>query len=117
MSIYVQSIDYSIWEVIELGPHKLTKVIKVDEKLNQTIAKPREENDEDNRRKLSMNAKAKNLLFCALNINEFNRISTCDSAHEIWRALEVTHIGTNKVKETKINLLFKEFEIFFYETR
>lgn len=113
MMIYIQSIDYNIWKIIEYGPYVPTKTIKIDEKLDQTIPKAREEYDEDDRRKLSLNAKAKNLLYCALYRNEFNRISTCDSAYDIWLALEVTHVSTNKVKETKINMLVKEFENFF----
>ena len=111
--IYIQSIDYNIWEVIEFGPYVPTKITKVDDKPDQTISKPREEYDEEDKRKLSLNARAKNLLYCALDKNEFNRISTCDSAYDIWHALEITHLGTNKVKETKIKLLTKDFENFF----
>ena len=44
------------------------------------------------------NAKAMNMLFCALDKTEFNRVSVCKSAYEIWRTLKVTHEGTNKVK-------------------
>lgn len=47
MMIYIQSIDYNVCEVIEFGPHKLTKVIKLDEKSDQTIPKTREEYDEN----------------------------------------------------------------------
>ena len=43
-------------------------------------------------------AKAMNMLHCALDKNEFNRISMCETAHEIWRTLKVTREGTNKVK-------------------
>jgi hypothetical protein len=113
MMIYVQSIDYNIWKIIEYGPYVPTKTIKIDGRPDQSIPKPREEYDDEDRRKLSLNAKAKNLLYCALDRNEFNRISTCDSAYDIWHALEVTHVGTSKVKETKINMLVKEFENFF----
>ncbi|XP_022866058.1 uncharacterized protein LOC111385861 [Olea europaea var. sylvestris] len=113
MMIYVQFIDYNIWKVIEYGPYAPTKTIKVDGSLDQTLPKSREEYDDEDKRKLSLNAKAKNLLYCALDRNEFNQISTCDSAYDIWYALEVTHVGTSKVKETKINMLVKEFEDFF----
>jgi hypothetical protein len=113
MTIFIQSIDCNVWEVIEFGPYKLTKVIKIDGKSDQIIPKLREEYDENDKRKLSLNARAKNILYCALDRNEFNRISTCDSAHEIWHALEITHVGTSKVKETKINILVKDFENFF----
>ena len=44
------------------------------------------------------NAKAMNMLHCALDRNEFNRICMCNTAYEIWRTLKITHEGTNKVK-------------------
>ena len=52
----------------------------------------------------SLNAKAMNALFCALDKNEFNYISTCETAHYIWHILEITHEGLSIVKESKINL-------------
>ena len=66
-------------------------------------------------KKAELNAKAMNLLYCALDPNEFNRISTCNSAKEIWDRLEVTHEGTNQVKESKINLLMHNYELFKME--
>lgn len=48
--VYIQSIDYNIWEVIEFCPCVPTKIIKVDGKLDQIISKPREVyNKEDNK--------------------------------------------------------------------
>ena len=44
--------------------------------------------------------------------NEYNRICQCKSAKEIWRLLEITHEGTNQVKESKINLLVHNYELF-----
>ena len=44
--------------------------------------------------------------------NEYNRICQCKSAKEIWRLLEVTHEGTNQIKESKINLLVHNYELF-----
>ena len=45
--------------------------------------------------------------------NEYNRICQCKSVKEIWRLLEITHKGTNQVKESKINLLVHSYELFF----
>ncbi|XP_073103314.1 uncharacterized protein [Elaeis guineensis] len=56
-----------------------------------------------------------NVLYCALDASEFNRISTCASAKEIWNRLEVTHEGTNQVKESKINMLVHKYELFKIE--
>src|SRR3954470_10606849 len=61
---------------------------------------------------MQTNAKAMNALFCALERNEFNRVSNCQTAHEIWYILEVTHEGTTRVKESKISVLVHKFELF-----
>ena len=47
-----------------------------------------------------------------MDINEDNRICQCKSAKEIWRLLEITHEGTNQVKESKITLLVHSYEFF-----
>ena len=44
--------------------------------------------------------------------NEYNRICQYKSAKEIWRLLKVTHEGTNQIKESKINLLVHNYELF-----
>ena len=61
---------------------------------------------------MEINARAMNTLFCALFAEEFNRVSTCKTAKEIWDKLEVTHEGTSQVKELKVNLLIHEYELF-----
>jgi hypothetical protein len=52
------------------------------------------------------------MLYCALDASEFNRISTCESAKEIWDKLKVTYKGTNQVKEYKISWLVHEYKLF-----
>ncbi|KAK2975176.1 hypothetical protein RJ640_000103 [Escallonia rubra] len=59
-----------------------------------------------------MDDKAKNIIICGLDINEYNRVSACETTREIWRLLEVTHKGTNQVRETKINMLVQPYEAF-----
>ena len=41
---------------------------------------------------------AKNIITSALTMDEFFRISQCNSAKEMWEVLEVTHEGTEDVK-------------------
>ena len=72
---------------------------------NISIPKPECEWDEYDERMAQLNAKAMNLLYCALSASEFNRISTCTFAKEIWDRLEITHEETNQVKESKISML------------
>ncbi|KAI5671403.1 hypothetical protein M9H77_11767 [Catharanthus roseus] len=51
---------------------------------------------------MTLNYQTMNILSCALDVNEYNRVNGCDSAHDMWKLLEVTHEGTNQVKESKL---------------
>lgn len=53
-----------------------------------------------------------NVLHCGLNADEFNRISMCNNAKEIWDTLEVTHKCTNQVKESKVNIIVHKYYLF-----
>ncbi|GAV65415.1 UBN2 domain-containing protein, partial [Cephalotus follicularis] len=58
------------------------------------------------------NAKTKHVIICAINSSEFNRVSSCISAKEMWDRLEVTYEGTNQIKDAKISMLVHEYELF-----
>ena len=110
MRIFIQASDYKLWSSIVSGPHTPTKIVN-----NVPIPKLESEWDETDERMAQLNAKAMNLLYCALDAQEFNRISSCISAKEIWDKLEVTYEGTNQVKETKISMLVHKYELFQME--
>ncbi|GAV86616.1 UBN2 domain-containing protein, partial [Cephalotus follicularis] len=74
--------------------------------------KPKNEYNDNDFRMLQLNSKAKHVLFCAIGPNEFNHISSCDSAKEMWDLLEVKYEGTNQVNESKISMLVHEYELF-----
>ena len=76
------------------------------------VPKPKQEWDEYDRRNFQLNVKTIYTLQCFMNRNEYNRIFQCKLAKEIWRLLEITHEGTNQVKELKINLLVCSYELF-----
>ncbi|XP_070056474.1 uncharacterized protein [Nicotiana tomentosiformis] len=61
---------------------------------------------------INVNAKANNLLYNAISGEEYEKISSCEKAKEMWDKLEVTYEGTNKVKETRINILVRDYELF-----
>ncbi|WP_423229663.1 hypothetical protein, partial [Vibrio vulnificus] len=52
------------------------------------------------------------MLYCALNPEDLNRVASCDNPKEIWKMLEVTHKRTTQVKETKINMVLHDYELF-----
>ena len=98
MRIFLISMDFELWNLVENGFSKSSlPMIDWNELEKKTFA---------------LNAKAMNALFCALDKNEFNRVSVCETALDIWHTLEVTHEGTSRVKESKINLLLHSFELF-----
>jgi len=45
-------------------------------------------------------------------MDEFFRVSQCNSAKEMWEVLEVTHEGTNDVKLWRKHSLIQEYELF-----
>ncbi|GAV87702.1 UBN2 domain-containing protein, partial [Cephalotus follicularis] len=50
--------------------------------------------------------------FFALSLSEFNRVSSLDSTKEMWDRLMVTYEGTNQARDTKINRLVHDYELF-----
>ncbi|WP_375618919.1 hypothetical protein, partial [Bartonella sp. AC134YNZD] len=71
--------------------------------------------DPNETRDFQANKKAMYAIICAIDSNEYNKISGCDTAKEMWDKLEVMHVGTNLVKESKINMLTREYELFKME--
>ena len=78
MQIFIEAIDLNIWEAIEIGPY-IPKVVVG----NATIKKPREQWDEEERRRVQYNLKAKNIITSALGMDEYFRVSNCKNAKEI----------------------------------
>ncbi|KAH9724758.1 hypothetical protein KPL70_007612 [Citrus sinensis] len=111
MRIYLQALDYEIWEVVCDDPFMpLTK-----NEVGEDIPKPSREWNELEKRKATLNSKSMNALFCALDKKEFHRVSSCESANEIWHKLEVVYEGTNQVKESKISRYTRQYELFQME--
>lgn len=96
MRIYLRCIDLDILEIVEK---------KYVEKASSNMT-------EQEKHLATLNVKAMNALICGLVPNEYNRVSTCATAHEIWEKLCVTHEGTPQVKESKISGLMHEYELF-----
>ncbi|XP_070035482.1 uncharacterized protein [Nicotiana tomentosiformis] len=107
IEIYAKSYDVKVWRVIKKGNYPLLAAAQppvdpedIDEYTDEQMAV------------VQVNAKARNLLYNAISGEEYEKISSCDKAKEIWDKLEVTYEGTSKVKETHINMLVHDYEIF-----
>ena len=108
MENYVQADDYELWMIIKNGPLIPKKTVED----GKTIPKEPQEFNAEDFKMMEKNAKAKKLLYFGLGPDEYTRISECESAKEIWDALQVAHEGTNKVKQSRIELLMRKYELF-----
>ena len=108
MRIFIQSTDYDLWKIIINGPD--TPMTTNDE--GQRVPKTDEEWTPEEKKKVEMNAKAINLMHCAISFEEYRKVSRCKSAKEIWDKLQLTHEGTKQIKQTKTDMLMREYELF-----
>ncbi|XP_070040733.1 uncharacterized protein [Nicotiana tomentosiformis] len=68
-----------------------------------SVPKSRKEYNDANRKAIEKNFRAKKILVCGIGPDEYNRISACQFAKEIWEALQTTHEGTTQ--ESKVNAI------------
>ena len=62
--------------------------------------------------KMQYDCVEKNIITSTLNLDEFFRVSQCNSTKEMWDILEVTHEGTTNVKRARKHALIQEYELF-----
>ncbi|VFR03252.1 unnamed protein product, partial [Cuscuta campestris] len=107
MRLYICSTNFQLWLVIKNGEEIPMK--KVGE---TTVPKTENEFDAEDIKKIENYAKAINMLYCAVNPDDYRKISCCTTAKEMWDKLEVTYEGTDQVREAKIDFLTQEYEMF-----
>ncbi|GAV58053.1 UBN2 domain-containing protein, partial [Cephalotus follicularis] len=90
------------------GPHI---PMKINDK-NELVAKSEYEWDEDDFKKLTIDNKALNILLVSLDKVEYNLVRRCTSAHDVWKLLILTHEGTEQVKNAKLALLNRDYDLF-----
>ena len=83
--MHMRGIDPQLWK----------RVLKGYTLLEGTSAVPLTSVEiKENDQLYGLDSKAMSILYCGLNRTEYNRISSCTTATEIWTRLEVTHEGT-----------------------
>ncbi|KAK8562865.1 hypothetical protein V6N12_010929 [Hibiscus sabdariffa] len=98
LMLFIKAKDFHLWDIVEDGPFVPTMI--------------KSEWSAIDRKKMELNCKALHILFCALGPDVYAKVSSCESAKEVWDKLEVIHEGTNDVKEARIGLLNLEYENF-----
>ncbi|XP_070023335.1 uncharacterized protein LOC142175673 [Nicotiana tabacum] len=107
MEIYAKDYDVKVWRVIKKGNYPLPAATPplVDPEHIDLYTK-------EQMKVVQVNNKAINLLYNAISNEEYEKIYSCETTKEMWDKLEVTFEGTNKVKETHINMLVHDYKLF-----
>jgi len=66
----------------------------------------------DDKAQVLLNSKARLFLSCALTMEESETVDECKNAKEVWDTSRVHHEGTSHVKETRIDIGVRKFEVF-----
>nr|XP_033517338.1 uncharacterized protein LOC117281598 [Nicotiana tomentosiformis] len=109
MHDFIMAEDSELWDLICDRPFVPTKNLG-DPAV--AIPKMRKEFNDADRKTIEKNFRVKKILVCGIGPNEYNRISACQSAKEIWEALQTAHERTTQVKQSKIDMLKTEYELF-----
>ncbi|GJZ18072.1 hypothetical protein Tco_0554195 [Tanacetum coccineum] len=106
---YVKSKDLDLWHVITYGDFP---PIQNNPETKKDNIVPFDKPNNDLKKKLAKNNKAKMVIYNALSRKEYERIFMCKPAKEIWDTLLITHQGNSQVKDNKIDLLVQQYEQF-----
>ena len=96
MRAFLQSLDEKVWQAVEIGWTK-PKEVPADW-------------DESKNKVANFNSRALNALFSAVNNEEFQKISSTETAQEAWTILKTTYKRTKAIKDSKLQRLTTSFE-------
>nr|XP_009783820.1 PREDICTED: uncharacterized protein LOC104232343 [Nicotiana sylvestris] len=107
MEIYTKAYDVKVWRVIKKGNYPLPAAA-------QPLVDPEDIDSytDEQMAVVQVNNKVRNFLYNAISGEDYEKIFNYDTAKEMWNKLEVTYERTSKVKETYINMLVHDYELF-----
>ncbi|XP_045791421.1 uncharacterized protein LOC123886125 [Trifolium pratense] len=105
MELFLRSQDNYMWSVVENGEY--TPLAK-----DSITPKPQAEWTTTEADRVLLNTKAQLFIKSALCREEYDRIMQCKNAKEMWETLKTHHEGTSRVKETRIDIGVRKFELF-----
>ena len=88
MKAFLKSIDERVWNSVKYGWEKPTTPVSEWQTSQKEAA--------------AFNSKAMNVIFNAVSMEEFKRISNVEVAHTAWNILQIVHEGTKVVKINKL---------------
>ncbi|XP_073219611.1 uncharacterized protein [Cicer arietinum] len=108
MQLFLKSQDTGMWRIITDGDF----IPRVDQDDSNSTMKKETDWTTDDKNKVLLNSKAQLFLSCALSREESERVDECTTAKEVWDTLQTYHEGTSHVKEARINIGIRKFELF-----
>lgn len=105
MCIHINSIYRNVWNIIQNGPFEIT-MTNAD---GVVALKPEAQWNANDKNKYSYDWDARNILISTLGVDEYYRVSHCETAKAMQDSLQVAHEGTNEVKQAIINTLNQDF--------
>ncbi|CAL1383653.1 unnamed protein product [Linum trigynum] len=99
MKQFMWGVDEELWLIVQNGP------IQMDIEDQQTWSAAQ-------KKSAQLNQRAMHVLQSTMNPDEADQVENCETAKEIWAALETTYEGTSNIKESRIDLLMHECESF-----
>lgn len=97
----------NLWRVVTEGPY-------IPKGGNDVVKHPKDWTD-DETKKASCDLKVRNIIILGVSDKVFYSISHHTSAKRMWDALPTLYEGTRDIKDSKINMFTKEFELFRME--
>uniref|UniRef100_A0A1U7UVM6 Uncharacterized protein LOC104212500 n=1 Tax=Nicotiana sylvestris TaxID=4096 RepID=A0A1U7UVM6_NICSY len=93
MHEFIMAEDFELWDIICDRPFVPNKNLG-----DPAVAFPKTNKEFNNadRKAIEKNFRAKKILVCNIGPDECNMISACQSAKEIWEALQTAHEGTTQ---------------------
>ena len=104
MELFLRSQDNDMWAVITNGDFVPTN--------KEGAVKAKSAWSTDEKAQVLLNSKARLFLSCALTMEESERVDECTNAKGVWDTLKIHHEGTSHVKETRIDIGVRKFEVF-----
>ena len=98
MQMHLIAIDLDVWDVVHTG-------YRLEDLVIPSI---------NDKRNIYNNVRAATTIFMGLLEHDFSRVSTMDSAKEIWDTLEQIYEGSDILKKSKRSLLESKLERFEY---
>jgi len=123
MSLFLESIDNNMPDILTDGPHIPTSTVVIDATVRdgqptipaevRTIVKSKADWVDEDRRLVNLDVKARNFIVQAVPKDMYHSIKLCPTAKKMWETLTVMFEGSSTSMESTITTLTRKYERFF----